>query len=95
LDELQIVSGSELHMILRLRGGMFHPVSSRKDYDKLSYELVQKINEAHRMINTMKEYYSSLQLVITVFDDLQKELMKCEEDHILKLCELIKKYYVE
>ena len=100
-DELNIVSSSELHMIIRLRGGMFHQISSRNDY--LSHELKQKIIQSHNMIETSKEYYSSLQLDITVFDDLKKELIKYEkqnilnksdEDNLLKLCDLIKKYYL-
>lgn len=41
LSDYAIPSGAELHMVLRLRGGMYHPTSGRDDFGEVEHAPLQ------------------------------------------------------
>ncbi|CAF1443276.1 unnamed protein product [Adineta ricciae] len=58
LGEYDIQNGTTLHLVLRLRGGMFHSTSGRADFDYLLYTnttVVKNIFKFHR--NDTKQAY--------------------------------------
>jgi len=90
LDYYGIKSGSRLHLILRLRGGMFHSTSSRADWISLNHS--NKFQTGSCMVYHMRKHGIYLDLM----DDLQHALDKCStDDEINPLFDLIEKYYVE
>jgi hypothetical protein len=55
LDYYDIKQDTVVHIILRIRGGMFHETSARKDYDLIQYACsVQTIEDLEEMINRLK-----------------------------------------
>ena len=67
LDYYNIVQDTVVHIILRIRGGMFHETSARKDFDSVQYlclrnpdstepniATIQRIEELEEMIRLMK-----------------------------------------
>lgn len=85
-----ITTDCSLHLILRLRGGMFHSTSSRNDY--LSHESIARRCKAMSMIRHMRDKYN----VVELMDDLHSKLIQCSTDNeIEQLFTLIEKYYVE
>jgi hypothetical protein len=67
LDYYNITQDTVVHIILRIRGGMFHETSSRKDFDSVQYlcssdpdstepniVTIQRIEELEEMIRVLK-----------------------------------------
>jgi hypothetical protein len=67
LDYYNITQDTVVHIILRIRGGMFHETSSRKDFDSVQYlcsrdphsteaniVTIQRIEELEEMIRALK-----------------------------------------
>ena len=90
LDHYGISSGSTIHLILRLRGGMFHSTSSRRDWVSLNH--TNKLQTGLHMIHHMRSY----EICLDTLDELQAELEKCSTDKEIDLVfALIEKYYVD
>jgi hypothetical protein len=90
LDHYGITSGSRVHLRLRLRGGMFHPTSSRSDW--VSINFINKLQTGLAMIHHMKSHGVG----IDTLNELQCVLEKCSTDkEIDTIFALIEKYYVE
>ena len=53
LDYYNIIQDTVVHIILRIRGGMFHETSARKDYGMI-WPCVQTIEELEEMIALLK-----------------------------------------
>jgi len=53
LDYYNITQGTVVHIILRIRGGMFHETSARKDFELVRC-VVQKIEEMEELIRLLK-----------------------------------------
>ena len=55
LDYYDIKQDTVVHIILRIRGGMFHETSARKDYEFIQYACaIQTIEDLEEMINLLK-----------------------------------------
>jgi hypothetical protein len=55
LDYYHIKQDTVVHIILRIRGGMFHETSARKDYDLIQYACaIQTIEDLEEKINLLK-----------------------------------------
>ena len=90
VKDVGITTNSSLHLILRIRGGMFHSSSSRNDY--LSLDSKIKRDKTFAMIRHMRDKYD----VVELMDEIHGKLIKCSTDaEIDKIYILIKKYYIE
>lgn len=58
IQECGITPNARLHLVLRLRGGMFHSSSSRSDYQTLSYECKEMLDRGLSMIRFMQSKYN-------------------------------------
>ena len=76
---------SRVHLVLRLRGGMFHETSSRTDYILIENRYL--LEKGLRMIRYMNDKYGHLEKT--------KELvLQCENSEIKDVVQLIEKYYI-
>ena len=90
LDYYGITTDSSIYLILRLRGGMFHSSSARRDWVSLNY--ITKLQTGIHMIEHMRSYG----ICLDTLDDVQKELEKCSTDQEIDfIFALIEKYYVD
>uniref|UniRef100_A0A6C0HZJ0 Ubiquitin-like domain-containing protein n=1 Tax=viral metagenome TaxID=1070528 RepID=A0A6C0HZJ0_9ZZZZ len=55
LKDYPISDDATLHLIVRLRGGMFHETSSRKDMELLECTLWKEINDIEKLLNNLKK----------------------------------------
>lgn len=78
-----------LHLILRLRGGMFHYTSSRNDYVSLNFNT--KRDKAFSMIQHMRDKYN----IIEIIDNIHASIIQCSTDEEMdQVFSLIEKYYI-
>jgi len=90
IKNANITPDSTLHLILRLRGGMYHSTSGRQDFISLNF--IMKRDKGMAMIRYMREKYD----VIELMDILHSKLIECStNDEINQVFVLIKKYYIE
>lgn len=54
IKDYPISADTTLHLIVRLRGGMFHETSSRKDMELLGCTLWKEINDIERYLDLTK-----------------------------------------
>ena len=54
LDYYDIKEDTIVHIILRIRGGMFHETSARKDFGLIQWTTIQAIEELEELIKAMK-----------------------------------------
>jgi len=54
MKDYSIQPGATLHMIVRLRGGMFHETSSRQDMEPLQCTLWTEIESIEQLLNVLK-----------------------------------------
>jgi hypothetical protein len=54
LDYYNITQDTVVHIILRIRGGMFHESSSRKDFDSVQCVRLESIEELEEKIRLLK-----------------------------------------
>jgi len=54
LKDYSIQPGVILHLMIRLRGGMYHETSSRKDNELLQCTLLKEIESIERLLNALK-----------------------------------------
>ena len=87
-----ISNESTLHIILRLRGGMFHKSSSRADFVSLNYS--NKMERGLSMLDYMKR--ESSREMVKVLEDFEEMIRNTRDDvEIDMVYELIHKIYVE
>jgi hypothetical protein len=55
LKDYPISADATLHLIVRLRGGMFHETSARKDMEVLECTLWKEINDIEKLLKLLKE----------------------------------------
>ena len=79
---------SRVHLILRLRGGMFHESSSRMDYISIENKFV--LDKGLSMIRYMRDKYGNLEKM----DERHEKLIQCTNSEIKEVVELIEKYYI-
>jgi len=63
-----------IHIILRLRGGMFHETSSRIDHETLEQATLLEIEKLERNIHFKRELFEVLRLSKQVSSNLKTEL---------------------
>jgi len=88
--EYGIKSDSRLHLILRLRGGMFHESSSRSDFLSLSYKSKELLEKGLSMIRYMRNQYDRTDII----DKIHSKWMECKEEEIPYILNVIENYYV-
>jgi hypothetical protein len=54
LDYYNIVKDTVIHIILRIRGGMFHETSARKDFGLVQWVCIESIEELEEKIRLLK-----------------------------------------
>jgi hypothetical protein len=87
-----ISNESILHIILRLRGGMFHKSSSRADFVSLNYS--NKMERGLSMLDYMKR--ESSREMVKVLEDFEEMIRNTRDDvEIDMVYELIHKIYAE
>ena len=89
VHEYGLYSNARIHLILRLRGGMFHASSSRNDYSSLSYKSKELMEKGVSMIKYMRNKYPSDSM-----DELYSILLECKEDEIEISVKTIELYYI-
>ena len=77
---------SRLHLVLRLRGGMFHESSSRLDYISIENKFV--LDKGLSMIRYMRDKY------VEKMDEIHGKLIECSDSEIKEVVQLIEKYYI-
>jgi hypothetical protein len=55
LDYYNIIQDTVVHIILRIRGGMFHETSARKDFGLVQWAIVETIEELEEKIRLLKK----------------------------------------
>lgn len=58
LDYYNIVKDSIVHIILRIRGGMFHETSARKDFELIQCGCFKSIEEIEEQIRILKALHN-------------------------------------
>jgi hypothetical protein len=87
-----ISNESILHIIIRLRGGMFHKSSSRADFVSLNYS--NKMERGLSMLDYMK--HESSREMVKVLEDFEEMIRNTRDDvEIDMVYDLIHKIYVE
>ena len=90
--DYNITDESTVHIILRLRGGMFHKSSSRADWVSLNY--LDKMERGLSMLDYMKREASDK--LFTIFEDFEEVLKTSRDDcEIDMIYELIRNIYIE
>jgi hypothetical protein len=89
LHSYGIQANSRIHLILRLRGGMFHASSSRSDYLSLSYNSKELLEKGSSMLKYMQNKYD-----MDILDKIHEKWMECKEEEIPSILNVIEKYYV-
>jgi hypothetical protein len=92
LCHYNISNESILHIVLRLRGGMFHKSSSRADFVSLNYS--NKMERGLSMLDYMKR--ESTREMVKVLEDFEDMIRNTRDDvEIDMVYELIHKIYIE
>ena len=87
-----ISNESTLHIVIRLRGGMFHKSSSRADFVSLNYS--NKMERGLSMLDYMKR--ESSREMVKVLEDFEDMIRNTRDDvEIDMVYELIHKIYAE
>ena len=90
--DYNITNESVLHIILRLRGGMFHKSSSRSDWISLNY--LDKMEKGLSMLDYMKR--EAPDKLFVIFEDFEEMIKTSRDDcEIDMIYELIRSIYVE
>ena len=79
----------DIHMVCRLRGGMFHSTSSRADW--VSINFTTKFQKGTKMIHGLKKFG----IYLDTLDELESRLQRCETDEqINKIYSMIEGVYM-
>ena len=92
INHYEISDGDTINLVLRLRGGMFHISSARKDYANISNNYIQKFQITTRMLHELKKYNIQVEFI----NELEQRLIYTKNDEeINMLHDLIKGVYVK
>ena len=92
INEYDISDGTMIHIVLRLRGGMFHKSSGRADWMSLNY--LDKMERGLSMLDYLKREASDK--LFTIFEDFEEMLKTAQDDfEIDMIYELIRNIYIE
>ena len=94
--DYNITNESVVHIVLRLRGGMFHKSSSRADWISLNY--LDKMERGLSMLDYLKRGIidSASDKLFIIYEDLEDMLNKSrDDDEIDMIYELIRKIYID
>jgi len=90
--DYNIKDESVVHIVLRLRGGMFHKSSSRADWVSLNY--LDKMERGLSMLEYMKREASDKLFII--FEDFEEMLKTSRDDYEIDMIyALIRNIYIE
>jgi len=89
VHEYGLHANARIHLILRLRGGMFHSSSSRNDYATLSYKSKERMETGVSMIKYMRNIYPD-----DIMDKTYSILLECKEDEIESIIKILETYYI-
>lgn len=91
INHYNISDGDTIHLVLRLRGGMFHISSARKDYEAISRNYNEKFQITTRMLYDLKKYNIQMELL----NELEQRLIYTKNDEEINILhDLIKGVYV-
>ena len=91
LSDYNIVNESVLHIVLRLRGGMFHKSSSRADWISLHH--YTQMEKGLSMLDYLKR--SSAGKLANIYEDLEEMLTSTRDDTEIDLVfDLIRTFYI-
>ena len=89
IDSYNIMNGTTINMVCRLRGGMFHSTSSRADYISLNF--TSKFQSGSKMIVCLRTF----NICLDTLNELEHRLHTCKTDEqIDKIYDLIKSVYL-
>lgn len=89
LASYNIKNGDKVHLVTRLRGGMFHSTSGRADFVSLNF--TTKFQKGAKMIHGLRSFGIHLDTLI----QLETHLQRCETDlEIDKIYKLIEDVYI-
>ena len=88
IHDYDMNADSRIHLVLRLRGGMFHETSSRKDY--ISIENKHILQKGINMIRFMKKYGH-----LEILDQIHAKLIDCTDIELIHIVTLIEEYYTK
>jgi hypothetical protein len=94
--DYNITNESVVHIVLRLRGGMFHKSSSRADWISLNY--LDKMERGLSMLDYLKRGItdSASDKLFIIYEDLEDMLNKSrDDDEIDMIYELIRNIYID
>lgn len=92
ISHYNISEGDTINLVLRLRGGMFHISSARKDYANISSNYIEKFQITSRMLQELKKYNIQVELI----NDLEQRLIYTKNDEEINILhDLIKRVYVK
>ena len=88
--EYGIEENARIHLILRLRGGMFHVTSSRADYKELKNDIEYNNNlqKALEIVSSMQNTYGHIDLL----DLLRVQITECNKSELKQLIDIINTY---
>ena len=89
IHEYGLHVNARIHLILRLRGGMFHVSSSRNDFMTLTYKNKELVEKGVSMIKYMRNKYPP-----DMMDKIQTIIIECNEDEIESIVKTIELYYI-
>ena len=89
IESYNIMNGTTINMVCRLRGGMFHSTSSRADFVSLNF--TSKFQSGSKMIVCLRTF----NICLDTLNELEHRLHTCKTDEqIDKIYELIKSVYL-
>jgi hypothetical protein len=89
IKSYNITNGETVHLVCRLKGGMFHMTSNRADYVTLNHSL--KFQKGMKMIHGLRTFG----IYLDTLDELESRLQRCETDEqINKIYSMIEGVYM-
>lgn len=88
VSDYGIQPNSRIHLVLRLRGGMFHETSSRKNFK--NYKSMQLMDKGLSMLQYMRGKYDRQDVI----DKIYTKLVNCKEEELSDIVNTIETHYV-
>ena len=88
--ECGIEENARIHLILRLRGGMFHVTSSRTDFNEYDMEYNNQLQKALQIVQSMQNMYGHMELL----DSLRSQIVEYSKSELQELVDILNTYYI-